>query len=289
MGLKEDGSMAIISKCVEGDDGFHVVGELVVAPERALGHVHVQLKRAVDACGDHPVFIVTPWPRFARTPCCSDAGHVTNFNNADFLTTILGDLNKHKAALRKALPAATILDGLELISGAGYNAEKAAAVISSGWAFDPVHPSKHVYAKMALNLLEKVAPNTDGGQSGQHLPDNRKRSWSASNQGGSGSGHSGQYRDGQYSSGSASTGGRQTARSQQWKEGGRRDSFRSTHSGGYTSGSDGGGTYGHRYSDGRQARGGGGGGFDSGYRGKFDGYGRGGRGGGRGGGYGGRY
>ncbi len=109
--------MAIISKCVEGDDGFHVVGELVVAPERALGHFHVQLKRAVDACGDHPVFIVTPWPRFARTPCCSDAGHVKNFNNADFLTTILGDLNKHKAALRKALPAATILDGLELIWG----------------------------------------------------------------------------------------------------------------------------------------------------------------------------
>jgi hypothetical protein len=285
MGLKEDGSMAIISKCVEGDDGFHVVGELVVAPERAMGQVHAQLKRAVDACGDHPVFIVTPWPRFARTPCCSDAGHVTNFNNSEFLITILGDLNKHKAALRKALPAATILDGLELISGAGYNAEKAAAVISSGWAFDPVHPSKHVYAKMALNLLEKVAPNTDGGQSGQHLSDSRKRSWSASNQGGSGSGHSGQH-----SSGSTSSSGRQTARSQQWKEGGRRDSFRSTHSGGYTSGSDAGGYYGHRYSDGRQARGGGGGGgFDSGYRGKFDGYGRGGRGGGRGGGYGGRY
>ena len=57
----------------------------------------------------------------------------------------------------------------------------------------------------------------------------------------------------------------------------------------YTSGSDVCGNYGHRYSDGRQARGGGGGGFDSGYRGKFDGYGRGGRGGGRGGGYGGRY
>jgi hypothetical protein len=33
-----------------------------------------------------------------------------------------------------------------------------------------------VYAKMALNLLEKVAPNTDGGQSRQRLPDNRKRS-----------------------------------------------------------------------------------------------------------------
>jgi hypothetical protein len=211
-----------------------------------------------------------------------------------FLSTILGDLNKDKAALRKALPSATIIDGLELISGAGYNAEKAAAVISSGWAFDPVHPSKHVYAKMALNLLEKVAPhNMDSGQSGQRPTDNRKRSWSASNQGGSSSGHSGhsgQYREGQYSPSSASTGGRQTARSQQWKEGGRRDSFRSTHSGGYTSGFDGGGTYDRRYSDGRQARGGGGGGFDFGYRGKFDGgYGRGGRGGGRGGGYSGRF
>jgi hypothetical protein len=206
--------MAIISKCVEGDEGFHVVGELVVAPERALGHVHVQLKRAVDVCGDHPVFIVTPWPRFARTPCCSDMGHVTNFNNADFLSTILGDLNKHKAALRKALPSATIIDGLELISGVGYNTEKAAAVINSGWAFDPVHLSKHVYAKMVLNLLEKVAPqNMDGGQSGQRPTDNRKRSWSASNQGGGG-GHSGQSRDGQTSSSSVSTGGRQIARSQ---------------------------------------------------------------------------
>ncbi len=213
-------------------------------------------------------------------------GHVTNFNNADFLSTILGDLNKHKTALRKALPSATIIDGLELISGAGYNAEKAAAVINSGWAFDPVHPSKHVYAKMALNLLEKVAPqNMDGGQSGQRHSDNRKRSWSASNQGGGG-GHSGQSRDGQYSSSSVSTGGRQTARSQQWKEGGRRDSFRSSHSGG----SDGGGNYDRRYIDGRSAGSGGGGGFNHGNRGKFDGgYGRGGRGGGRGGGYGSRF
>jgi hypothetical protein len=66
-----------------------------------------KLKRAVDACGDHPVFIVTPWPRFARTPCCSDVGHVTNFNNADFLSTILGDLNKHKTALSSSRGRAT--------------------------------------------------------------------------------------------------------------------------------------------------------------------------------------
>ena len=30
--------------------------------------------------------------------------------------------------------------------------------ISTGWSSDPVHPSKHVYAKTALHLLEKIAP-----------------------------------------------------------------------------------------------------------------------------------
>ncbi len=127
---------------------------------------------------------MTAWPRFARTPCCSDSGHVTNFNNEDFLSSILGDLNKHKAALRRAVPTATIIDGLELIAGPDYNTEKAAAVNNSGWAFDPVHPSKHVYVKMALNLLEKIALSSKADGCGGGNSDNRKRSWSSSNQGG---------------------------------------------------------------------------------------------------------
>jgi hypothetical protein len=28
----------------------------------------------------------------------------------------------------------------------------------SGWANDPVHPNAHIYAKMALHIMEKVAP-----------------------------------------------------------------------------------------------------------------------------------
>jgi uncharacterized membrane protein YgcG len=292
MALNEDGNIAVISRCIEGDDGFHVVGELVVAPERALNHVHTQLKRAIEACGDHPVFIISPWPRFIRTPCCSDAAHVTNFSNSDFLATILSDLNKHKSALRRAVPAATIIDGLELISGTGYNTEKAAAVINSGWAFDPVHPSKHVYAKMALNLLEKIAPQN------QHKPEDRKRSWSVSNpgSGGGGGGASGSgcssRSGGQPGAGNSGGGGRQTPRSQQWKEGGRRDSFRSTHS---TSSEDG-SSYNRQQYDGRSYRGRGGGDRGGGYqnygqnRGGFGfGGGRGGRGGRGGAGYGGRY
>jgi hypothetical protein len=68
MGLKDDGSMTQISNCVEGDDGFHVQGALIVAPDKALKFTMEQLRRMIDACGDHPVFIVSPWPRYARCP-----------------------------------------------------------------------------------------------------------------------------------------------------------------------------------------------------------------------------
>jgi hypothetical protein len=46
-------------------------------------------------------------------------------------------------------------------------------------ASDPVHPNSHIYAKMALNLIEKIAPVTD--LPGATTTSNRKRTWSASN------------------------------------------------------------------------------------------------------------
>jgi hypothetical protein len=50
---------------------------------------------------------------------------------------------------------------MELICGNSYSLEKAEQVISGGWALDPVHPTKHIYAKTALNLMEKVANKRD--------------------------------------------------------------------------------------------------------------------------------
>jgi hypothetical protein len=70
LGLNEDGSMNAISRCVEEDDGFHVRGALVVAPEKAMKYFLEQLKRIMLECGSHPVFVLTPWPRFVRQPCC---------------------------------------------------------------------------------------------------------------------------------------------------------------------------------------------------------------------------
>jgi hypothetical protein len=44
-----------ILKCVEGDDGYHVKGALVFAPDKSLKNVMEQQGRVIEACGEHSV------------------------------------------------------------------------------------------------------------------------------------------------------------------------------------------------------------------------------------------
>ena len=234
LAASEEGGLVPISKCVPEDDGYHVAGALVVAPELAMQYAIAQLKRAIAECGAFPVFIITPWTRFVSQPCCAEAGHVTNFQDPDFLADILRDLNKQKFHLRKCLALATVLDGIQLVCGESCSLERKEQTMRAGWASDPVHPNGHIYAKMALNLIEKIAPTSNTGGSSQE--GSRKRSWSASNRdegersqdrrsgGAGGGGNSGQWRqDGgnRFASGSGYGSGynNPTARSTSWKYG----------------------------------------------------------------------
>jgi hypothetical protein len=166
MGLGEDGSMNAIIRCSEGDKKFHVKGALVVAPDKALSHALDQLKRLKDASGSNPVFILSPWPRFVRTSCCSTAGHVSNSSDQDFLQTILRDLTKLRYHLRKTFHPTTVIDSMELICGNSYSLEKAEQVINGGWALDPVHPTKHIYAKSPTVVTARRRPYRPGKEPG---------------------------------------------------------------------------------------------------------------------------
>jgi hypothetical protein len=100
----EEGGMAPISKCVEGDHGYHVKSALVVAPEQSMQYATDQLKRVVDEFNDFDLFIISPVTRYVASPCCTSYEHVTNFGDPDFLSTIISDLTKLKFQLRKKLP-----------------------------------------------------------------------------------------------------------------------------------------------------------------------------------------
>ncbi len=148
------------------------------------------------------------------------------------MKTILADLSRLRYQLRKITQPAVVVDGLELICGGGYSGEKAAQTIQSGWSSDPVHPGRHIYAKMALNLMERLAQAprmTEAAQQG------RKRTWSTASSGNS--------------SGCGGISGRQTPRSASWKD--MRDFGRFSSGGGHISGG---------------PRGGGGGGGVGGYQ-----------------------
>jgi hypothetical protein len=173
--------MVPISRCVPGDSTFHVNGALVVAPERALQHAVDQLKRIADEFPDSDLFIISPITRFISVPCCKNSGHVTNFGEPDYLSNLISDLTKLKFQLRKKLQSAMIIDGIELICGDGCGREKVEQILRAGWAHDPVHPSGHINAKMALNLIEKVAAPTL-----KQNPKKRKRSDDTASGSGSG-------------------------------------------------------------------------------------------------------
>jgi hypothetical protein len=156
LAASEEGGLAPISKCVPEGDGYHVKGDLVVAPECALHHTVELLKKLVTELSEYQLFFVTPITRYILGPCCNADDHVTNSGNPDFVSKILSDLTKLKFALRKQLAPATVLDGIELICGSGCSKDRMELTLRSGWA-DPVHPKPHIYSKMALNLIEKVA------------------------------------------------------------------------------------------------------------------------------------
>jgi hypothetical protein len=225
LAASEEGGMVPISKCVPEDDGYHVPGALVVAPERAMQYATAQLRRAIAECGEFPVFVITPWARYASQPCCIDPGHVSNFQDPDFLPDLLRDLNKQKFELRKSLAPATVLDGIQLVCGDNSSMEKKVQTMRAGWASDPVHPNGHIYAKMALNLIEKVA-----GASGPQAAatGGRKRSWSSANRDDYSSATSGKHRQGDRFGGGSSSGssdggrGRSERRGSSSLEGGNR-------------------------------------------------------------------
>jgi len=182
-----EGELSNISKCVAEDDGYHINGSLVVAPDFFIRNQIDLLKRLVALCEGHMVIILCPVPRYVTFRCCDDQNHCTNYDDPSYLATLLLDLSRIRESLTKGIPSAMIMDTLEVIIGKGEkNFAAKEEAINAGWSQDPVHANLHTYFKLASNTIQLIeeASKTDsnGGK--------RQRSnSSADSQSGSGSGH----------------------------------------------------------------------------------------------------
>jgi hypothetical protein len=150
-----DGELTNISKCVAEDDGYHINGELVVAPEFFIKGQAALLKELIANCGAHIIYILCPVPRFIPFRCCDDPTHCTNFGNPDYLTTILADLKKVRETIAREIPAARVVDTLELMMGGDKKDDRSKEeAVRVHWSTDPVHANLHSYYKLASNLLD---------------------------------------------------------------------------------------------------------------------------------------
>jgi hypothetical protein len=115
MSVSTDGSMAPLAKATGGDGGYQVAGELIVTSDRALVNPISNLRRVIDAWGDHPVFVISPHFRFVRGPCCYAAGHMTNFGEPGYIREMVKDLSRMFQLLKRSLPNVKVVEGMELI------------------------------------------------------------------------------------------------------------------------------------------------------------------------------
>jgi hypothetical protein len=141
---------------------------------------------------------------------------MTNFVDPGFIREMVKDLSRVFQLLKRSLPNVKVIEGVELICGKKYNLEKATAAATSCWTTDVIHPTSHTYAKMALHLLEAIAPQDSGRPSGP------SKAGGARGGGGGGSGRKHTHSDCESETRSY---GRQGERSKNWAEQ-RRDQAR---------------------------------------------------------------
>jgi hypothetical protein len=152
-----EGELTNISKCVAEDDGFHINGSLVVAPDFFIRTQIDLLRTLVSYCEGHTVLIMCPVPRYATFRCCDDPSHCTNFDDPSYLSTLIGDLARVKISITKGIPEATAVDTLEVLIGQGSKTMEAKEeVVKSCWSQDPVHANLHAYFKLASNTIQLI-------------------------------------------------------------------------------------------------------------------------------------
>jgi hypothetical protein len=141
-----EGELTNISKCVAEDDGFHINGSLVVAPDFFIRNQIELLKTLVSYCEGHTVLIMCPVPRYTTFRCCDDPSHCRNFDDPTYLSSLLNDLTQIGTTIIQEIPTAVVLDTLEVLIGQGEKDFAAKEeVINSCWSQDPVHANLHAY------------------------------------------------------------------------------------------------------------------------------------------------
>ncbi len=100
-----DGSLSLPFK---SQGRFHLGGRVVTSPPDVLKKTISAIIPILLEKKDTPCIVVPPIPRYLFSRCCSDSGHCTNANDADFCETMLKGFLQQRGELIKTLVAAGV-------------------------------------------------------------------------------------------------------------------------------------------------------------------------------------
>jgi len=153
---EEEGRMTLPTTDDEGN--YHVRGSLEVAGTKKIKGLMYECKDIFDLFRENKKVIITPMPRWFRTPCCEDTAHCTNMKMPNYRRGMMQELVELRDAVEDfcredEIRPHKVVSGSEL---AGIKAEmeddEAVRILGK----NPVHLAPGGYACMAENLVKLV-------------------------------------------------------------------------------------------------------------------------------------
>jgi hypothetical protein len=161
LGTDENGLPVPLVKSAE-DGRYHLLGDLQLPPplQNKLKTGGSTLLEQSGGRGAR-IFVLVPLPRYVRSSCCGDGGHVTNRSEEKFFNEILGAEKRliDAAAVGRRTGEAKVFDLCKLFGSAETPIQDLTTYdgTSTGiWAGDGVHLTSPAYRVAALLLMAEL-------------------------------------------------------------------------------------------------------------------------------------
>ena len=150
MAETEDGSLIPARKELGG--GYHIDGDLRLAPKELQYKMVTLMKPLFDAAGNNRKVLVAPIPRYLLEPCCADEEHMPNRRLPEFRQTLedgLFDCRKHlrDTTFRMGLRNLRVIGPLRDLRRLG----------DGIWREGPVHMGEEGYHCIASLVITNLA------------------------------------------------------------------------------------------------------------------------------------
>ena len=137
---------------------YHIEGDLQVIDGDSFKELFDTSLPLLKATKGHNLVVIGPLPRYVTYKCCGDSGHITNYDDDNYIDNVAAGVKERGIQLKNLLRTRRI--GCEIVvplAAMGLDGEVPLDDRVRLWGSDPVHPSGGAYSNLAAKILEKVA------------------------------------------------------------------------------------------------------------------------------------